>query len=53
MPQIQFDPALLECLDFASPTYAAARAPLVNVNTTEEQAIQCLKAIWSTGNEAD
>ena len=53
MPQIQFDPALLECLDFASPTYAAACVPLVNVNTTEEQAIQCLKAIWSTGNEAD
>ena len=53
MPRIQFDPALLECPDFASPTYAAARAPLVNDNTTEEQAIQRLRVIWSAGNEAD
>ena len=53
MPRIQFDPALLECPDFASPTYAAARAPLVNDNTTEQQAIQCLRVIWSAGNEAD
>ena len=40
MPRIQFDPSLLECPDFASPTFAAARAPFVNPTTTEEQAIQ-------------
>lgn len=53
MARIQFNPNLLECPDFASPTYAATRAPLVNANTTEEAAIQLLKGIWSAGNEAD
>ena len=53
MPRLQSDPGLLECPDFASPTYAAARAPLINDNTTAEQAIACLKDIWSAGNEAD
>ncbi|KAF8816750.1 hypothetical protein BYT27DRAFT_7206921 [Phlegmacium glaucopus] len=53
MPRLQFDPALSECPDFASPVYAAARAPFVNPNTTEDQAIQFLKDIWHAGNEAD
>jgi hypothetical protein len=53
MPRIQFDPSLQECPDFASGTYAAARAPFVNPTTTEEQAIQLLKAFWTTSNEAD
>ena len=53
MPRLQSDPALLECPDFASPTYAAARMPLVNDNTTEEQAILYLRLIWAAGNEAD
>jgi hypothetical protein len=53
MPRILSDPSLLECPDFASPTYAASRAPLVNDNTSEEQAILFLKAVWTAGNEAD
>lgn len=53
MPRILSDPGFLECPDFASPTYAASRAPLVNDNTTDIQAIQFLKDIWSAGNEAD
>jgi hypothetical protein len=53
MPRIQSNPGSLECPDYASPTYAAARAPLVNLNTTEPQAIQFLKDIWTAGNEAD
>jgi hypothetical protein len=53
MPRLQSDPALLECPDFASPTYEAARAPLVNADVTEEQAIIFLRNVWSAGNEAD
>ena len=47
------DPALLDCPDFASPTYTASRATLVNDATTEEQAILFLRAVWTAGNEAD
>ena len=53
MPRLQFNPSLLECPDFSSPTYAAVRGPLVNDNTTEEQAIQLLKDVWTAGNEVD
>ncbi|KAF8814266.1 hypothetical protein BYT27DRAFT_7045829, partial [Phlegmacium glaucopus] len=53
MPRVQFDPALSECPDFASPVYAAARNPLVNPTTTEDQAIQILKDVWQAGNNAD
>jgi hypothetical protein len=53
MPRIQLNPGLLEYPDFASLTYEATRAPLVNDNTTELQAIQLLRDIWSAGNEAD
>jgi hypothetical protein len=53
MPRIQFDPSLLECPDFASDIYAAARAPFVNPTTTEQEAIQLLKAFWTAGNDAD
>ena len=53
MPRIQFDPGLLECPDFSSVTYAAARAPFVNETTTENQAIQLLKKFWTAGNDAD
>ena len=53
MPRIQFDPSLLECPDFASPTFAVAWVPFVNPTTTEEQAIQLLKVIWSAGNKAN
>ncbi|KAF8810003.1 hypothetical protein BYT27DRAFT_7209632 [Phlegmacium glaucopus] len=53
MPRIQFNPGSLECPDFASPTYAAARAPFINLATTEDQAIQFLKDIWNAGNQAD
>ncbi|KAF8803228.1 hypothetical protein BYT27DRAFT_7214794 [Phlegmacium glaucopus] len=53
MPRIQFDPSLLECPDFASAVFAAARAPFINLTTTEDQAIQFLKDIWNTGNQAD
>ena len=53
MQRILSDPGLLECPDYASLTYAAARAPLVNNGTTEEQAIQFLRGVWSAGNEAD
>ena len=35
------------------PTYAAARAPLINPDTTEQQAIQFHNDIWSAGNQAD
>ena len=53
MARITSDPGLLECPDFASPTYVLVRAPLINDNTTEAQAIQLLKDVWSVGNEAD
>ena len=53
MPRIQFDPGLLECPDFASDVYQAARAPFINDATTEEQAIQLLKDLWTAGNNAD
>ena len=38
--RIQFNPGFLECLDFFSPTFTAARALLIDPNTIEEQAIQ-------------
>ena len=53
MARITSDPGLLDCPDFASPTYALVQAPLINDNTTEAQAIQLLKDVWSVGNEAD
>ncbi|KAF8802838.1 hypothetical protein BYT27DRAFT_7111300 [Phlegmacium glaucopus] len=53
MPRIQSDPNLLECPDFASQVYAAARAPFINLTTTEDQAIQFLKDLWKAGNQAD
>ncbi|KAF8802921.1 hypothetical protein BYT27DRAFT_7260679, partial [Phlegmacium glaucopus] len=53
MPRIQLDPGLLECPDFASAVYAAARAPFINLTTTEDQAVQFLKNIWDAGNQAD
>ena len=53
MPRIQIDPGLLECPDFSSDIYTAACAPFVNETTTEEQAIQLLKALWTAGNDAD
>ena len=53
MQRIQLDPGLLECPDYASATYAAARVPFVNPNTTEAQAIQLLRDIWTAGNDAD
>ena len=53
MPRIHSDPALSECPDFASPTYAEARAPLVNLEVNEAQAIQLLRVVWLAGNEAD
>jgi hypothetical protein len=53
MPRIQSNPGSLECPDYASPTYAAARQMLVNQNTTEAQAVQFLKDVWTAGNEAD
>jgi hypothetical protein len=53
MPRLQSDPALLECPDFASPTYKATWALFVNGDVTEEQAIVFLRNIWTAGNEAD
>ncbi|KAL6309303.1 hypothetical protein BKA93DRAFT_711950, partial [Sparassis latifolia] len=53
MPGIQINPASLECPDYASDTYAATRAPLVNDHTTNEQAIQLLVNIWKAGNDAE
>ncbi|KAF8797779.1 hypothetical protein BYT27DRAFT_7046836, partial [Phlegmacium glaucopus] len=53
MPRIQADPGLLECPDFASAVYTAARTPFINLTTTEEQAIQFLKNLWDAGNQAD
>src|SRR6266446_5934876 len=53
MPRILIDPSLLDCPDFASDTYAAARAPFVVHPTTEEQAIQLLIDLWTAGNNAD
>jgi hypothetical protein len=53
MPRIQIDPGFLDCPDYASAVYAAARIPFINQDTTEEQAIQLLKDIWTAGNNAD
>lgn len=53
MPRILVDPTTIACPDFASNIYDAARAPFVNANTTEEQAIALLSAIWKAGNDAE
>ena len=54
MPRFLSDPALvLECPDYASAIFAASRAPFINPNVTEAQAIQLLKDLWTAGNEAD
>ena len=53
MPRIQFDPALSECPNFAAPIYEAVRAPLINPDVTEAQAIVFLRSIWLAGNEAE
>jgi hypothetical protein len=53
MPPLLFDPALAHCPDYASAAYALTRAPLVNVHTTEAQAIQILTNIWQLGNNVD
>ncbi|KAF8812093.1 hypothetical protein BYT27DRAFT_7088019 [Phlegmacium glaucopus] len=53
MPRIQSDPNLFKCPDFASHVYAAARAPFINLTTTEDQAIQFLRDLWKAGNQAD
>jgi hypothetical protein len=53
MARLQFNPSLLECPDFSSPTYTLVRAPLINDNTNEAQAVQLLKDVWNAGNEAD
>jgi hypothetical protein len=51
MNRIHIDPSLLQCPDYASDTYAPARAPFVNNNTTDEQAIQLLTNLWRIGND--
>jgi hypothetical protein len=53
MPRILFNPGLLECPDFTSDTFVISRAPFINANTTEQQAIQLLRDIWTAGNDAD
>lgn len=47
------DPNFNICPDYATDTFANTRARLVNDNTTEEQAIQLLRNIWETNNDAD
>ncbi|KDQ49952.1 hypothetical protein JAAARDRAFT_142640 [Jaapia argillacea MUCL 33604] len=51
MPRILSDPTLIECPDYASNTYAAARAHFVNDHLTDEQAIELLKGLWKAGND--
>ncbi|KDQ50949.1 hypothetical protein JAAARDRAFT_543284 [Jaapia argillacea MUCL 33604] len=53
MPRILSDPSLIECPDYASDDHAAVRAPFINPNTTEEQAIQLLTNFWKAGNDSD
>jgi len=51
MNRIHIDPSLLQCPDYASDAYTPARAPFVNDNTTDAQAIQLLINLWRAGNE--
>ena len=44
---------MLECPDFAASIYEAVRAPLINPDVTEAQAIVFVRAIWLAGNEAE
>ncbi|KAH9950855.1 hypothetical protein B0H21DRAFT_705866 [Amylocystis lapponica] len=53
MPPITTNPNLLECPDYASETFANARAAFVNANMTEEQAVAALQGLWAAGNDAD
>lgn len=53
MHRIQFNLSLLECLDFASDTFAVSCTPFINIDTTKEQAIQLLRDIWTTGNDVN
>ncbi|KDQ62029.1 hypothetical protein JAAARDRAFT_54071 [Jaapia argillacea MUCL 33604] len=53
MPRLQFNPNLIECPNFASDIYTASRARFVNDNTTEEEAIGHLQALWKAGNDAE
>ena len=53
MNRIPFDPAVLQCPDYTSEAYTPARAPFVNDNTTNEQAIQLLINVWTTGNNLE
>ncbi|GBE78931.1 hypothetical protein SCP_0201280 [Sparassis crispa] len=53
MARILVNPTVAECPDYASATYAVTRAPLINANTTEDEAVQLLKNIWKAGNDAD
>ncbi|KAI0943712.1 hypothetical protein AcW1_002807 [Taiwanofungus camphoratus] len=51
MQRILLDPSEAQCLDYASPRYAATRASCINANTTEAQAIQLLINIWHKANQ--
>ncbi len=51
MARITFDPNLVECPDFTLAIYALSQAPIVNLNNTEEQAVQILKDVWKAGND--
>ncbi|KAG2101608.1 uncharacterized protein F5147DRAFT_655252 [Suillus discolor] len=53
MPRMRNDPNFNICPDYATDTFANTCAHLVNNNTTEEQAIQFLRNIWETNNDAD
>jgi hypothetical protein len=43
----------MQCPDYTSDSFQQSRARLVNENTTEEQAIQCLRDIWKETNNAE
>ena len=44
MPRFLSDPALLECPDYASAIFAASRAPFINPNVTEAQAVRVFRS---------
>jgi hypothetical protein len=52
MPQIERDPGLDICPDFASPHYGPLRNLLTNAGATEEEALTRLTESWNQENQA-
>ncbi|KAG1882022.1 hypothetical protein C8R48DRAFT_554738, partial [Suillus tomentosus] len=52
MDRLHSDPSLLVCPDFLTDPYLTSRTSLVTPTTTEAQAVELLRAVWLTTNNA-